>query len=75
MKNTSLNNISIWFNIINDNNLIINELNNIIWNQSMRSRFTASFGKKYNYSNDEITTSIPFFLNELKRKVDMIIGY
>lgn len=76
MKNNLINNISIWFDLGIDKQHLINDLMTFIeWNRSMKSRLTASFGKQYNYSNDEITTSIPFFLNELKRKVDKIIGY
>lgn len=76
MNNLPLNNISIWFNLMNNSNIIINNLvESIEWNKSMKSRYTVSYGKKYIYSNDETTSEIPTILKDLKNKVDNIIGY
>lgn len=53
--------------ILKDSEVILSHLkNDIIWDSSMISRKTASFGIPYNYSNIQYKKSnIPQFLNEL----------
>lgn len=50
----------------NVDNILFNLKTDIIWDDSIKSRKTASFGKPYNYSNIVYKkTAMPQFLNEL----------
>lgn len=48
----------------------------IVWDNSINSRKTASFGTPYNYSNiNYAKVEIPFFLNDLIKIVNKINGF
>ena len=58
--------------LINFETIVFNLKQNIIWDNSITSRKTASFGIPYNYSNIKYKKSnIPEFLNELVKIVNV----
>ncbi|WP_313094063.1 alpha-ketoglutarate-dependent dioxygenase AlkB [Empedobacter sp.] len=72
----NIDNISIWLNVIQNSDYLFNKLiNDIEWNTKMKSRYTATFGEIYKYSNTEHSKYIPEYLNDIKIIVDEIIGY
>lgn len=64
-------------NILDDSKRILNYLNNnIIWDNSMISRKTASFGIPYNYSDIEYERNeIPNLFNELINFIESSNGF
>lgn len=60
----------------NMQDILINLKSNISWDDSIKSRKTASFGTPYNYSNINYEKKeIPFFLNELLITVNKNNGF
>jgi alkylated DNA repair dioxygenase AlkB len=64
-------------NILKDSKIMLHHLkNDIIWDNSMMSRKTASFGTPYNYSNIHYKKSkIPEFLDDLINIVKSSNGF
>lgn len=78
MKIKELNNeIVLINNVLTDFGTIIYYLkNSIVWDDSIRSRKTASFGIPYNYSNiNYIQNDMPDFFNELINVVVLKNGF
>ncbi len=76
------------FNILHDGIVIVKSLDydfsnlftflksEIIWDNSISSRKTASFGVPYNYSNINYNqVEFPEYINDLAKKIDSIVGY
>lgn len=78
MKIKELNNeIVLINNVLTDFGTIIYYLkNSIVWDDSIRSRKTASFGIPYNYSNiNYVQNDMPDFFNELINVVVLNNGF
>lgn len=63
-------------NFIDNTDIIYNNLNLLDYDTSMRARWTASFGKSYDYSGKTYPyLPIPDFLNDLIPLITNIVGF